>query len=166
MLILLRKREFSRLSKHQENSTNNILYLNTIGFKAQSLWGRVQIKLIKANLIKCRFLRRGGNQSIPEKTSQRREENWQIQPTYDTTVGNRTRATLVGGECSHHYATITLPWMLEHIPIDAILPSFLPSFPRGWNCLNLILSEILFSPFSKPLALLSENEQILKFFRS
>ena len=59
------------------NSNSNILYLNTIGFKAQSLWGRVQIKLIK-----CRFLRRGENQSTRGKTSQSREENQQTQPTY------------------------------------------------------------------------------------
>lgn len=35
--------------------------------------------------------------------------------------------------------------------------SFLPSFSQ-----NFILSEFHFSPFSKPLALLSENEQILE----
>ena len=31
---------------HRYNNNNNNLLLNTIGFKAQSLWGRVQIKLI------------------------------------------------------------------------------------------------------------------------
>ena len=46
---------------------SNILYLNTICFKAQSLWGRVQIKLIKSNLIKGRFLRRGGKPEYPGK---------------------------------------------------------------------------------------------------
>ena len=51
---------------------NNNLYLNTIGFKAQSFWGRVQIKLIKFNLIKCRFLRRGEDRSTRGKTSQTR----------------------------------------------------------------------------------------------
>ena len=34
-----------------------------------------------------------------------RVENQQIQPTYDAKSGNPTRATLVGGECSHHCAT-------------------------------------------------------------
>ena len=31
-----------------------------------------------------------------------RAENQQAQLTYDAESGNRTRATLVGGECSHH----------------------------------------------------------------
>ena len=31
-------------------------------------------------------------------------EYQQTQPTYDTESRNRTRATLVGGECSHHCA--------------------------------------------------------------
>ena len=89
----------------------NILYLNMIGFKAHSLWGCVQIKLIKSNLIKGRFLRRGENRSTQGKTSQSREENQQTQPTYDTNVRNRTRATLVGYECFYHYATIpTFCW--------------------------------------------------------
>ena len=35
-------------------------------------------------------------------SEQRREENQQTQPSYDTEVENRTRATLVRGECSHH----------------------------------------------------------------
>ena len=64
------------------NSNSNILYLNqAIGFKAQSLWGRVQIKLMKSKLLKCRFFRRGENRSTRGKTSQSREENQQTQPT-------------------------------------------------------------------------------------
>ena len=39
------------------------------------------------------------------KTSRSKEENQQqTQPTYDTGFGNRTRVTLVEGECSHHCA--------------------------------------------------------------
>ena len=83
-------------------------YLNTIGFKAQSLWVRVQIKLIKSNLIKRRFLSRGENRSTQGKTTQGREENQQTLPTYDSEVGYRSQATVVGGECSHHYATVAL----------------------------------------------------------
>ena len=64
--------------------------------------------MYKSNLIKCRFLRRRENRNTQRKTSQSREENQLTQPTYDTEVGNRTRATLVGVECSHHYATIVL----------------------------------------------------------
>ena len=42
--------------------------------------------------------------STRRKTSGSRVENQQTQPTYDTGSANRTRATLVGGECSHHCA--------------------------------------------------------------
>ena len=84
-------------------SNSNILDLNTIGFKAQSLWGRVQI-----NLIKYRFLRGGENRSTRGKTPQSREEK-NTQPTYDTKVGHGTRATLVRDECSHHNTTTAFP---------------------------------------------------------
>ena len=43
-----------------------------------------------------------------EKTSRCRVENQQTQPTHDTESRNRTRATLVGGECTHH-CTIPAP---------------------------------------------------------
>ena len=47
----------------------------------------------------------GGKPENPEKNPQSRDENQQqTQPTYDAESGNRTRATLVGGECSHHCA--------------------------------------------------------------
>ena len=49
-----------------------------------------------------------GKPQYPGKTSQSREESQQTPPTYDTKSGNRTRATLVGGKCSHHYATTAL----------------------------------------------------------
>ena len=48
-----------------------------------------------------------GNRSTRRKplgAEKRREENQQTQPTYDAGSGNRTRTTLVGGECSHHCA--------------------------------------------------------------
>ena len=46
-----------------------------------------------------------GEGSTRRKTSRSREENQQqTQPTYDVESGNRTRATLVEGECSHHCA--------------------------------------------------------------
>ena len=51
------------------------------------------------------FLRRGENQSTQRKTSRSKDENQQqTQPTYDTGTGSRTRATLEGGERSHHCA--------------------------------------------------------------
>ena len=45
-----------------------------------------------------------GKPGYPEKTSRCRVENQQTQPTYDAESSNRTWATLVGGECSHHCA--------------------------------------------------------------
>ena len=41
----------------------------------------------------------------PEKPPGARRDQQQTQPTYDAGTGNRTRATFVGGECSHHCAT-------------------------------------------------------------
>ena len=47
----------------------------------------------------------GGKPENPEKNPRSKDENQQqTQPTYDVESGNRTRATLVGGECSHHCA--------------------------------------------------------------
>ena len=54
---------------------------------------------------KCWFLRRGENRSTQEKTSRSRVENQQTQPTYGVESGNRSWATLVEGECSHHCAS-------------------------------------------------------------
>ena len=53
--------------------------------------------------------RRGENRSTRRKTSRSRVENQQTQPTYDAESGNRTQATLVGGECSHHCAIHATP---------------------------------------------------------
>ena len=47
----------------------------------------------------------GGKPENPEKNPRSEDENQQqTQPTYDAESGNRTRATLVGGECSPHCA--------------------------------------------------------------
>ena len=47
----------------------------------------------------------GGKTGEPgEKPSKQRREPTQTQPTYGVWSGNRTSATLVGGECSHHCA--------------------------------------------------------------
>ena len=51
------------------------------------------------------FYMEGGKPETPEKNPRSKDENQQqTQPTYDTGTGNRIRATLVGGECSHHCA--------------------------------------------------------------
>ena len=55
----------------------------------------------------------GGKPENPEKNPRSKDENQQqTQPTYDTGTGNRTRAILVGGECSHHCVIPAplLPW--------------------------------------------------------
>ena len=45
---------------------------------------------------------REGKTGVPgEKPLSREENQQQTQPTYDVESGNRTRATLVEGECSH-----------------------------------------------------------------
>ena len=60
---------------------------------------------VRFGVWKCWFLWREENRSTRKKTSGSREKNQQqTQPTYDAETGFRTRATLVGGECSHHYA--------------------------------------------------------------
>ena len=69
-------------NNNNNNNNNNILYLNTVGFKAQSLWGREQIKFNQMQV----FEERGK----PGKTSQSREDNQQTQNTYDAESGNRT----------------------------------------------------------------------------
>ena len=58
----------------------------------------------KSNQIKCWILVRGENWSNRGKTSRSRVENRQTQPTYDVRSGNRTWATLVECQCSHHCA--------------------------------------------------------------
>ena len=57
--------------------------------------------------LKCWFLRRGGNRSTRSKTSGRKRENQQkINPNMVSTPRFEAGATLVGGECSHHCATL------------------------------------------------------------
>ena len=47
----------------------------------------------------------GGKPENPEKNPRNKDKiQQQTQPTYDVESGNRTRATLEGGECSHHCA--------------------------------------------------------------
>ncbi|XP_044175094.1 post-GPI attachment to proteins factor 2-like isoform X2 [Acropora millepora] len=53
-----------------------------------------------------------GKPEFLEKTYRCRVENQQNQPTFDAGSGNRTRATLVGGECSHHCAIPEAPSLL------------------------------------------------------
>ena len=60
----------------------------------------------------------GGKPENPEENPRSRNENQQqTQPTCDAGSGNRTRATAVGSECSHHCA---IPAPL--IPTSAFTP--------------------------------------------
>ena len=67
-----------------------------------TVWGHSPDRI---GIWECCFFMRGENRSTRRKTSWSKDENQQqTQPTYDVESGNRTRATLVGGECSHHCA--------------------------------------------------------------
>ena len=63
----------------------------------------------------------GGKPENPEKNPRSRDKNQQqTQPTRDAGSENRTRATVVGGECSHH-CTIPAPlvyFKASHTAID------------------------------------------------
>ena len=49
----------------------------------------------------------GGKPEYAKRNTRSRDENQQqTQPTYDAESGNRTRATLVEGKCSHHCAIL------------------------------------------------------------
>ena len=51
------------------------------------------------------FLGGGGGTGVAGEKSRSKDNNQQqTQPTYNEEFGNRTQATLVGGECSHHCA--------------------------------------------------------------
>ena len=62
------------------------------------IYNRLSTNQIKS--CRCWFLVRGENRN----TSHSRVENQQTQSTYDAECGNRTRAILVEGKCSHHLA--------------------------------------------------------------
>ena len=86
------------------------------------------------------FFRRGENRSTQRKTSWSKDENQQqTQPTYDAESGNRTRrATLVGGECSHH-CTIPAPHFLRNLVSDSSSKSqrtIKRTYLKCWLCLE------------------------------
>ena len=61
----------------------------------------------------------GGKPENPERNPRSKDENQQqTQPTYHVESGIRTRATLVGGKCSHHCA---IPTPLTFESADEIL---------------------------------------------
>ena len=77
--------------KNNNNNNNHFIQVSTV---VSTEW----------NLDVMVFEERGTG-STRRKTSRSKDENQQqTQPTYDTGTGNRTRATLVGGEFTHHWA--------------------------------------------------------------
>ena len=87
---------------------SKVIYSLTRGVLAQSSKPEDHDKVLHNNpnrigIWKCWFLRRGGNRSTQRKASRSKDENQQqTEPTCN--ARNRTRAILVGGECSHHCA--------------------------------------------------------------
>ena len=71
----------------------------------------------------------GGKPEYPEKNPRSRDENQQqTQPTYGVKARNRTRATMEGGECSHHCAIpapqiVLFSYVLFFIFVLFFLPS-------------------------------------------
>ena len=81
----------------------------------------------------------GGKPEYPEKNPQSRDENQQqTQPTYCMTT--ETRATLVGGECSHH-CTIPAPsgigiTFLMKVKIKIFQPQKAKCLAKSWLCIE------------------------------
>ena len=105
--------EYNNNDNNNNNNNNNNHFIYVSNYLAEhrgsTNWGDRKSNQHKANQIKCWFLVRGEKRSTPGKTSRSRVENQETQPTYDVRSGNRTWATLVGGECSHHCAN-NAPW--------------------------------------------------------
>ena len=60
-----------------------------------------------------------GKPGYPDKIlSEQGENQQQTQTIYDAGPGNRNRATLVGGECSHHCATPGKKSVAESVELD------------------------------------------------
>ena len=76
----------------------------------------------------------GGKPEYPEKNPRSKDENrQQTQPTYDTETGNRTRATFMEGECSHHCAIPAPPNIIrspKYNPFPQYIPHFLIKYSK------------------------------------
>ena len=87
-----------------------------------TVWGHSPDRI---GIWKCWYLRRGENRSTQRKTSGNKDENQQkSQPSYDTESGNRTQATLVGGECSHQCGILLLTiesFIWHQMPLEALM---------------------------------------------
>ena len=96
-----------KMSKDEICTCKACINPNTMGFQAQSLWVRVY----KSNWIKSRLtFWSEGKTGVPNEKPLRAEKRTKKfnPPLTDDESGNRTQATLVGGESSHHYASSAL----------------------------------------------------------
>ena len=86
----------------------NFIYYKCLVVQALNTnWGYCRLKINNSrkssqNLMLV-FEERGKTEYPEKNISQCREENQQTHP-HDAESGNRTQATMVGGECSHHCA--------------------------------------------------------------
>ena len=81
-------------------------------------------------------LRRRGNRSIRRKTSRSKGENQQqTRPAYGVDARIRTRALLVRGECSHHFATLSLktPSLMRMMFIGHVTQETREKIPSSLN---------------------------------
>ena len=113
-------------NNNNNNNNNNILpYLArprmTLNSKADKPGPHFQIELEFGVLVLVEW----GKPENPEKNPRSRDENQQqTQPTCD--VGNRTRATALGGECSHQCIIPESPkvvWLVDYKFSDKTLNS-------------------------------------------
>ena len=91
--------------------------------------------------LECWFFAEGGKPENPEKNPRSREENQQqTQPTCGAGSGDRTRATVVGGERSHHCAIPAPPctfqrngeWQYQKQKVNNFISKYLRGIPRAY----------------------------------
>ena len=79
-----------------------------MGISVESMeWLLLHCFQVKLEFGNVGFCGQGRKLEYPEKNPWSRDKNQQqTQPTYDAEIVNRTRATLVEGECYHHCAIL------------------------------------------------------------
>ena len=95
--------------KKKKKKNVNVIYLPTKHQRALGTHSKVSVRSRSNWNLEMLVFVEGGKPENPEKNPRSRDENQQqTHATYDTESGNRTRATLVGGECSHHCVETTV----------------------------------------------------------
>ena len=119
--------------------------MDLVAHSGFTYWGDYKSNWITTNQRKCFFVR-GKNQSIWGKTYKNRVENPVIQLTYDSGSGNRTHATLVGGECSHHCAKNVLwefAWVFNAGPKEFYVIMYFTNWVNGLSSPRLDWAELI-----------------------